>query len=178
VIQQIEGLAANVEKRCLIPQTEALVQAEVQLVEGVITQGVASGVSIRMAGVGRNALRDIACLCQQRAEVFRTCEILRIALLHGAEAADVVVSSTQGLWIARARGGKGSYLRDGRVHDIGTVVGEQVFSAFTIELIETDAVSRPDDRLRSELVCETKTRRKVQLWRVANARLKIPPLAA
>src|ERR1700727_1405558 len=44
VVQQVEGLAANIEQRCLIPETKALVKAEIQLIEGVITQSVAPGI--------------------------------------------------------------------------------------------------------------------------------------
>jgi hypothetical protein len=55
MVQQIEGLAANIEERRFIPETKALVQAEIQLIEGIITQRVAAGVSIRLAGVGWDA---------------------------------------------------------------------------------------------------------------------------
>lgn len=55
VIQQVEGLAANIKKRRFTPEAKALVQAEVQLIEGIVTQGVAPGVSIRLACVCRDA---------------------------------------------------------------------------------------------------------------------------
>src|SRR5579859_1075991 len=111
-----------------------------------------------------NVFGDVAGLCQQRAEVLRRCKVVWVALRHRAEAAGKIIAGAQWLWLA-AKAERG-HLGNGGVDDIGAVIGQQIFSALTVELIETEAVSRTDDRLRIQLVRHSKAWREIELRRI------------
>ena len=57
-------------------------------------------------------------------------------------------------------------LRDGRVDDVGSVVGEQVFAALAVELVEADSISAADHSLVIQSVGETETRSEIELRHV------------
>src|SRR5579859_3798759 len=108
-----------------------------------------------------NVFGDVARLGQQRAEVLRRCKVVRVALRHRAEATGEIIAGAQWLWLA-AKAVRG-HLGNRGVDDIGPVIGQQIFSALTVELIEAEAVSRTNDRLRIQLVRHSKAWREIEL---------------
>ena len=54
-------------------------------------------------------------------------------------------------------------LDDVGVDDVREVVNQQIFSALTVELRKAKSIGRTDDRLRTDRISHTETRREIQL---------------